>query len=175
MNPELLRLVLERLEVSRLDEEAREAVFAACHGEAALRDWLESGRLPRRDETDSSPQSTPVVFLRSLSVQGFRGIGIRTTVAVIEGPGLTVIIGRNGSGKSSLAEALEFVFTGTSLRWAGRSAAWKEGWRNLHFNGATEIRVELALEGVAGPVVIGRLWPPGEGLEQGEAWLDFPG
>ena len=42
------------------------------------------------------------------------------------------MVGRNGSGKSSFAEGAEVLLTGTSLRWEGRTKAWKLGWRNLH-------------------------------------------
>ena len=51
-------------------------------------------------------------YLKSISVQGFRGIGPKLTVPLPPGPGLLVIAGRNGSGKSTLAEALEFALTG---------------------------------------------------------------
>ena len=68
-------------------------------------------------------------YLKALTVQGFRGIGPEQTLPLEPGPGLTVVVGRNGSGKSSFAEALEVLFTGNSLRWAGRSKIWQEGWR----------------------------------------------
>jgi recombinational DNA repair ATPase RecF len=57
------------------------------------------------------------------------------------------VVGRNGSGKSSFAEALEVLFTGESKRWAGRSKIWKEGWRNLHQGHPAEIQVRLVMEG----------------------------
>ena len=56
------------------------------------------------------------VFLSSITVEGFRGIGPASTLAFPPGPGLTIITGRNGSGKSSFAEALEVVLTGTAHR-----------------------------------------------------------
>jgi DNA repair exonuclease SbcCD ATPase subunit len=37
-----------------------------------------------------------------------------TTLEVERGPGLTLVVGRNGSGKSSFAEALELLLTGDS-------------------------------------------------------------
>ena len=71
-------------------------------------------------------------YITSLTVEGFRGIGSAATLELTPGPGLTLVIGRNGSGKSSFAEALEVLFTGDKQRWLGRSVVWKEGWRNLH-------------------------------------------
>jgi energy-coupling factor transporter ATP-binding protein EcfA2 len=75
------------------------------------------------------------------------------------GPGLTLVIGRNGSGKSSFAEALEVLFTEDNQRWAKRSAVWREGWRNLHHADAS-IDATLAVEGHAGPTTVTRSWLP---------------
>ncbi len=63
----------------------------------------------------------PGVYLGAITVAGFRGIGPATTLPLQPGPGLTLVVGRNGSGKSSFAEAAEVLLTGTSLRWEGRN------------------------------------------------------
>src|SRR5579864_6513876 len=47
--------------------------------------------------------------LRQLELSAFRGFKEPTTIPF--GPGFTVITGRNGSGKSSVCDALEFVLT----------------------------------------------------------------
>jgi energy-coupling factor transporter ATP-binding protein EcfA2 len=86
-------------------------------------------------------------YLKALTVQGFRGIGPEQTLPLEPGPGLTVVVGRNGSGKSSFAEALEVLFTGNSLRWAGRSKIWQEGWRNLHQSHPASISAQVLLDG----------------------------
>ena len=70
------------------------------------------------------------MYLRSLSVEGFRGVGSQQTLEVQPGPGLTVISGRNGSGKSSFAEAAELLIAGENARWSEKSVVWKDGWRN---------------------------------------------
>ena len=71
-------------------------------------------------------------YLKAITVEGFRGIGPKITLTLQPGPGLTVVTGRNGSGKSSFAEAAELALTGENKRWSDRTAVWKEGWRNLH-------------------------------------------
>ena len=67
------------------------------------------------------------------------------------------MVGRNGSGKSSFAEGAEVLLTGTSLRWEGRTKAWKLGWRNLHQAETASVSAELLVEG-EGPLVASRTW-----------------
>ena len=84
------------------------------------------------DAALAEPAERPGAYITSIVVEGFRGIGPRRTLEINPGPGLTLVIGRNGSGKSSFAEAAEILLTGTNSRWAHRSKIWQEGWRNLH-------------------------------------------
>ncbi len=98
------------------------------------------------------------VFLRSITVQGFRGIGPAATLRLNPGPGLTLVVGRNGSGKSSFAEAAEFALTGGNRRWDGRSTAWREGWRNLHEPDTARIDVELLTAGEEPQVSVATRW-----------------
>ena len=89
-------------------------------------------------------------------------------LAIPPGPGLTVVTGRNGSGKSSFAEAAELALTGENKRWADRSAVWKEGWRNLHAPDPTAISVQLTEDGVPGTTTVTRAWAAGAGLESAD-------
>lgn len=98
------------------------------------------------------------VFLRSITVQGFRGIGPAATLRLNPGPGLTLVVGRNGSGKSSFAEAAEFALTGGNRRWDGRSTAWREGWRNLHEPDTARIDIELLTAGVEPQLSVATSW-----------------
>ena len=71
--------------------------------------------------------------MSSITVEGFRGVGKVVTLSIPPGPGLVLIVGRNGSGKSSFAEGLELLLTGRNFRWEKpRAKVWQEGWRNLH-------------------------------------------
>ena len=79
-----------------------------------------------------SDRSAPPVWLRSVTVEGFRGIGAPATLTLEPAPGLTVVVGRNGSGKSSFAEGLELLMTGRLKRWEKRPKAWTETWQCLH-------------------------------------------
>src|SRR4051812_37813338 len=100
-------------------------ILAALDGDATLTSFLESGAHGTAPMAAPSPTSQadrrepPGVFVSSVSVTGFRGIGSAATLSLKPGPGLTLVVGRNGSGKSSFAEALECLFTGTSYRWEG--------------------------------------------------------
>ncbi|WP_240508939.1 AAA family ATPase [Streptomyces agglomeratus] len=118
--------------------------------------------------------------MRSISASGWRGIGPTATVRLNPGPGLTLVAGRNGSGKSSFAEAAEMALTGDNFRWQGRTQVWKKGWRNLHEHSAPEVAVELGFdagsdgEGAKEPVTVRRIWY-GEGLEESRTVVEEAG
>ena len=112
--------------------------------------------------TASASRATTGVFVNSIAVQGFRGIGPRCVLELARGPGLTLVVGRNGSGKFSFAEALELLLTGENRRWADRSAVWKQGWRNLRSTEAVEIEARFTIEGERQPLVAACMWPADE-------------
>src|SRR6185295_9439880 len=105
-------LLLDRLRKESPKDEAWHAlVLAALEGQAALDSLLDEGPGPRSEPAarrGSSP--TPATAtLRAITVEGFRGIGRAVRLEFPPGPGLTLVVGRNGSGKSSFAEALELL------------------------------------------------------------------
>jgi recombinational DNA repair ATPase RecF len=180
MNPELLRIVERRLEASE-DTGARWAaiVLGACEGQAALDAVLGGGAAAARDvrgAVDAAASDRPRgAYLESITVEGFRGIGPRRTLDVELGPGLTLVVGRNGSGKSSFAEAVELLLTGTNSRWARRSKIWQEGWRNLHHPTPTGVAAAFAIDGVKGETIVTRQWADGAGLNDSTAAVRRPG
>ncbi|WP_280471937.1 AAA family ATPase [Nocardia cyriacigeorgica] len=108
------------------------------------------------------------MFVRSITVSGFRGIGPQARLAIQPSLGLTLVVGRNGCGKSSFAEAAEFAITGDNKRWANKSKIWKDGWRNLHEGTTPYIAVELQTECPDNPLTISGSWCPGTALEAGQ-------
>lgn len=170
MNDTLLSLVYERLERDgAVDEPWGALVMAACEGQAAVESVLGGGEGEgTTPEPVPTPPEPPGVFLGPISVSGFRGIGQQATLDLRPGPGLTLVVGRNGSGKSSFAEALELLLTGENKRWSGRTKAWSEGWRNLHVGDKCEIEARLAVEG-AGSTTVRRSWAPGVELDGAES------
>ncbi|MCQ4082160.1 AAA family ATPase [Streptomyces sp. RB6PN25] len=98
------------------------------------------------------------LFLRSITAAGWRGIGPATSLDLRPEPGLTVIAGRNGSGKSSVAEAAEMALTGGNYRWQDRTLIWKKGWRNLHDHADPQVSVELCADDGSAPVTVRRRW-----------------
>ena len=55
---------------------------------------------------------TKALFIRKLQVEGFRAFGAHAEVDL--GRRLTIVFGANGTGKSSIAQAIEFALTGTA-------------------------------------------------------------
>ena len=113
-------------------------------------------------------------YLKAITVEGFRGIGPERTLTLTPGPGLTLVVGRNGSGKSSFAEALEVLLTGTSQRWMGRSKVWQDGWRNLHQAQPTAIRAQVVLDGI-GDTIVSTSWAPEAPFDAATSWVQLKG
>ncbi|RAV16983.1 recombinase RecF [Mycolicibacterium sp. GF69] len=118
---------------------------------------------------ENAETQAPPTFLTSISVAGFRGIGRQAQLDLYPAPGLMVVSGRNGSGKSSFAEALELALTGTSYRWHQKAALWEESWQNLHYSDPCAIRVRFTADG-AGSFTIGLDWESGAALTERKSW-----
>lgn len=168
MDRELYDEVIGALEVSDLGDDEKRCVRAAIGGEASVEALLKGEHFdcPRPEET---PENAAEIWLTHIAVQGFRGAGPRSELDIDPKPGLTVVLGRNGTGKSSLAEGLEVVLGGLddSQRWDGRDneKEWKQGWRNLGWTG--DVYTEAGFSGPAGKFVARRLWTGGD--EESEA------
>jgi energy-coupling factor transporter ATP-binding protein EcfA2 len=170
MNATAYERLFELLEGSELSQDAVEVVLAAADGAVALLAQLEGGERATRapEDADDALGDPPQVYLEEISVEGFRGVGPRAKLQFEPAAGLTLVVGRNGSGKSSFAEALEVLLTGTTLRWEERTRVWREGWRNLHHDGATEIAARFRIDGEAEALAVSRRWGAGDTLEAGE-------
>jgi energy-coupling factor transporter ATP-binding protein EcfA2 len=165
----LLTEVLTRLDADDadggVDEDVALLVLAACQGDEELAMALADEPVDRPEPAAAPDEREPAgASLTALTVEGFRGIGPAATLTLQPGPGLTLVVGRNGSGKSSFAEALEVLLTGDNQRWSARARAWQEGWRNLHADGAPSISAAFAEEGVAGTTTVRRTWTADGGL-----------
>jgi hypothetical protein len=169
MQPAAYERLFELLGQSSLDAPVVSAVLAAADGPQALTALLAGEARPdMREPVRTAQPVSQRVFLDEICVEGFRGIGERAALQFEPCPGLTLIGGPNGSGKSSFAEAFELLLTGTTLRWEERTKVWREGWRNLHHEGPTEISATFHLDGEPEPLVLSRRWPPGTTLDAAE-------
>ena len=159
--------VLTRLDAEpKVSDQASDLVLGALLGDGELASCLGGTAPPRPDPKAEPPNVEPAhAYLGSITVAGFRGVGPRTELSLHPGPGVTLVVGRNGSGKSSFAEAAEVLFTGDNQRWAKRSAAWKEGWRNLHEPDPCELQSALLVDGAAGMTTVTRRWGSGADLD----------
>ena len=76
-------------------------------------------------------------------------------------PGLTLVVGRNGSGKSSFAEALEVLLTGEPATLGEATGGLAAGLAQRALSRTTrKITAEFLMEG-AGLAVAQRAWPAG--------------
>ncbi|MGH8327429.1 MAG: AAA family ATPase, partial [Steroidobacteraceae bacterium] len=156
---------------STLPERCKDLLVAAFDGEdrlaAALRG--QASAATSAVHAPPHPRNPAEMYLAAVRVRSFRGIGPAISLNLQPGPGLTVVTGRNGSGKSSFAEATELALTGKSARWSGKEhnkALWRDGWRNLHCEDPTEIEVDLVIAG-QGPTTFQLSWADGQDLEYG--------
>jgi len=169
MTPELHdRIIARLLDSGAVDHPWSDLIVAALEGEERLRSHLDGAHPVAKPSPPAGPTGPkfvepPGAYVSSITVEGFRGVGPAVTLPLRPGPGLTLIVGRNGSGKSSFAEALEFLLTGANYRWDDRPKVWVQGWRNLHHADRAAIKAELLVE-QKGTLTVSREWKAGEDL-----------
>lgn len=126
------------------------------------------------DAEDGTRTSAGPVYLGNIEVTGFRGVGAKALLKLKPKPGVTLVVGRNGSGKSSIAEAIETLFTGTNAHCIGRHPGHAVRWRNLHQGERTLVQAKLTVEGDPSPSTLTRTWT-GDAFTDSQAVLRRPG
>lgn len=166
MSREVGKIVKQRLNGSEMDGAAAAAVAAAFEGDDALARALEdpAAHLVEPEE-DTASDEADLVWLAGIGLCGFRGVAGRVDVPLVPAPGLVVVGGRNGAGKSSVAEAAELALSGRSER--SQVVVWREGLSNLHHDGPAE--VEVVLRAGADEVRLG-LSLDGDSLANARPW-----
>ena len=167
----LLSLVVDRIETHAPADGAADLILAAFQG-ADVVDAALAGEFAAPASVDEGAVKAPsAVYLTAIEVEGFRGIGRPTTLDIDPGPGLTLVVGRNGSGKSSFSEALEMVLLGTNQRWEQRVKVWRDGWQNLHHR-RTRVAARFTVDGRKQPLDVARFWKEGDGVDGSTLTVD---
>lgn len=103
--------------------------------------------------------STSLVRLKSLRVHGFRSFGQEPQALLIDSD-IAVVWGPNSQGKTSLAEAIEFLLTGKIVRremLASAQDEFADSLRNAHLPDATPVVISAdVLDGAGQPRSITR-------------------
>lgn len=171
----LYQEVKQELDNLDVEEQIADLVLAALKGEDDVERTLAGEDIEPPDTPVDPEEQVSPVYLQDITVSGFRGIGEEATLEIPPGPGLTVVVGRNGSGKSSFAEGLEVLLTGNSYRWEGKTVSWKKGWRNLHQGDNPKIVAKFQVEGRNRPTVVERTWSHDSKLEEGKSSVQHHG
>lgn len=155
-----------------LSDDAKYAMLEALEGEPHRDAAAESSEGTSAPDEDVTP---PVeIFLKEISVEGLRGIGPKASLLFQPHPGLTVVAGRNGSGKSSFAEALDITLSSSTSRAEKKSYLWSNQWRNLHHPHNGGVRVSLSTS--RGPLAVGIDWADDQtNWRSGSRWFQQPG
>lgn len=174
MGASLYLEILEKLiDDQSIDDHIKNLVDAALRGTDDLSKALEHAEAelspPSRPPRSTTGTRPPRVFLKEISVRGFRGASPRATLPLDHRPGLTLVVGRNGTGKSTFADGLEVLLTGTTQRWkdvTGSSA----GWKNLGSKELPEVSCQLVADGI-GLCAATRTWNHGAELRDSKMTL----
>ena len=152
-------IVYDRLEMDGdLDDDAKLYVMAALDG--TLGEVIEGGgegRTAPRPET--YPRRLPGPTCGECRFPGSGALARVRTWRWCPGPGLTLVVGANGTGKSSFAEGLEFLAHRPELALAGQvpPSGGRAG-LNLHAQDPPEIQAVFAVDGETGDAVVSRRW-----------------
>ena len=170
----LLGLVVDRIETHSPADGAADLILAAFQGCGCGRCRASRRRPPVR----------PTSVAQSLGQSALRGVPrrqsrskasaasvLRPRCTSIPDPGLTLVVGRNGSGKSSFSEALEMVLLGTNQRWEQRVKVWRDGWQNLHHR-HTRVAARFTVDGRRQPLEVARVWKDDEGVDGSTLTVD---
>jgi recombinational DNA repair ATPase RecF len=150
---ELVAASLDGSSLGGFERRVAEAAFVGgAELDAVLGGDAAAAEAPGGDAAGASGASAEV-WLTGVRVEGFRGVAGEVSLGLPPQPGLVLVVGRNGAGKSSIAEAAELAMSGRSDR--SSSALWAEGLVNLHHDGPTRVAVSVRADAGA-DVVVGR-------------------
>ena len=129
-----------------------------------------------KDDVEVAPDrlADGKILLRSIEVEGLRGIGPPSKLSFELKRGLTLVVGANGCGKSSFAEAAERVLTGSTGRWNGAANDEQADWRNIHHGDRCAASLTWRGENEFGDCMTTNRWADGDQFLGGSAEIRRP-
>lgn len=104
-----------------------------------------------------------VARLKSISVRGFKSLGDVTLPL----DGLSVLIGDNGSGKSSIIEVLEILRCTTEQSFVNRIASAHGGMSQLREHGTRRVEIYASIDDGSGEILkYGQVWNEGDSVPE---------
>lgn len=115
--------------------------------------------------------------LERISIDNYRGILNEDPLVLVfdPTPGITVLHGLNGAGKSSISDAIDLALSGTTPAATGGKAGKAALWDPIHLaRGSSSARVEVTLSSRGDRLVVATVLGETGEVESHEARLDSP-
>src|SRR5438128_5114523 len=97
--------------------------------------------IPHKEAVNEIDEGTKPPFLRRVRIRGYKSIAFCDVTL----EPLTILVGRNASGKSNFLDALAFLRDLMEMR-ATEAVNERKGWRSIHCRNGSTPHIEMGFE-----------------------------